>query len=571
MSAARFPGSQAAGDSQVTFPVTVLSPPLLYNRLQGQKQEEDMMYRFGFLRGPAMNGKTGGSRGPQRAAALAVVAAVAVLATACGGSPSSSGGSASAGSATYRADLAYAHCMQTHGVPGFPDPNPSGGLGIRVHLNGNPNSPAARANDACQHLLPAGSTGTSGATAPATATPPGAVQADCLTSQPPSCDTPRQLRVAYGIQPLLDRGITGRRQTVVLLEFPPASAAAGIQVPAVSDIRQDLARFDSAFGLPTARLQVVNTLAHVASPWLAAAEEVGDTEIVHAVAPDAAIRVVLIPSPYTASIGKVSPAVVAALRLGLPQGGVIELSAGVGEQCFTPAEVAQWNSVLQAAQRDRVTVVISTGDNGAGITPCPGGATSVKGVDLPASDPLTLAVGGTSLEVGRTTGAYKGETAWNIPSSAGGAGGGGFSRLFSRPAYQDGIAGIGATRGVPDVAADADYRTGMAIAFSGGSHGYLFGGGGVSAAAPLWAAVIALADQFAGRDLGFVDPALYRIGRSAYYHQAFHDVTTGTNIVTFPTQTITGYQAAPGWDPVTGWGSPNAQVLVPLLARYVSP
>jgi subtilase family serine protease len=518
----------------------------------------------------AMNGKTGGNRGPWRAAALAVAAAVAVLITACDVVHvhfGFSGGSASTGSATYRAELAYAQCMRAHGMPGFPDPNPSGGPGIKVHMK--PNGPGPRANAACKHLLSGGSTGTGGATAPAPS-PPGAVSADCLTSQPPSCDTPRQLRVAYGIQPLLDRGITGRRQTVVLLEFPPASAAAGAQVPAVSDIRQDLARFDSGVGLPAARLQVVNTLAHVASPWLAAAEEVGDTEIVHAVAPDAAIRVVLIPSPYTGSIGKVSPAVVAALRLGLAQGGVIELSAGVGEQCFTPAEVAQWNSVLQAAQRDRVTVVISTGDNGAGITSCPGGTISVKGVDLPASDPLTLAVGGTSLEARRTTGAYMGETAWNVPSSAGGAGGGGFSRLFPRPAYQDGIAGIGAARGVPDVAAQADYRTGMAIAFSGGGHDYLLGGGGVSAAAPLWAAVIALADQYAGRDLGFVNPALYRIGRSASYHQAFHDVTTGTNTVKSPTQTITGYQAAPGWDPVTGWGSPDAQVLVPLLARYVS-
>ena len=83
----------------------------------------DTMSRSGLLRSP-MNGKTGGNRGPRRAAALAVVAAAAVL-TACGGSPSSSGGSAPAGSAIYRADLAYAHCMQTHGVPGFPDPNPS--------------------------------------------------------------------------------------------------------------------------------------------------------------------------------------------------------------------------------------------------------------------------------------------------------------------------------------------------------------------------------------------------------------------------------------------------------------
>jgi hypothetical protein len=88
---------------------------------------------------------------------------------------------------------------------------------------------------------------------------------------------------------------------------------------------------------------------------------------------------------------------------------------------------------------------------------------------------------------------------------------------------------------------------------------------------PLWAAVIALADQYTGRHLGFANPALHRIGRSTYYHQAFHDVTTGTNTVTSPTQTITGYQAAPGWDPVTGWGSPNAQVLVPLLAATPAP
>src|SRR5262249_33950874 len=153
-------------------------------------------------------------------------------------------------------------------------------------------------------------------------------------------------------------------------------------------------------------------------------------------------------------------------------------------------------------------------------------------------------------------GAYLGETAWSIPFFAGGpgAGGGGFSHLFSRPAYQAGIAGIGATRAVPDVAADADPRTGMAIAIGRGGQDYLLaGGGGTSVAAPLWAAVIALANQDAGRDLGFIDPALYRIGRSTHYHQAFHDITMGNNTVRFPALTITGYPAAPGWDPVTGW------------------
>ncbi|HEV7958249.1 MAG TPA: hypothetical protein VGP11_02185, partial [Acidimicrobiales bacterium] len=89
-----------------------------------------------------------------------------------------------------------------------------------------------------------------------------------------------------------------------------------------------------------------------------------------------------------------------------------------------------------------------------------------------------------------------------------------------------------------------------------------------SASAPIWAGVIALADQYAHRDLGDVNPAIYDIGRSATYHRAFHDVTSGSNTPSFPGKKITGYHAGPGWDPVTGWGSPDAQYLVPLLAHY---
>jgi subtilase family serine protease len=96
------------------------------------------------------------------------------------------------------------------------------------------------------------------------------------------------------------------------------------------------------------------------------------------------------------------------------------------------------------------------------------------------------------------------------------------------------VASIGATRGVPDVAAAADGDTGMAVALSdGGQHYILAGASGTSAAAPLWAAVIALADQYVGRPLGFVNPATYRIGRSSSHHRAFHDITTGTNTVEF--------------------------------------
>ena len=315
-----------------------------------------------------MTGKSGGTRALRRAGALAVAAAVAVLATACDVvhvHVGSSGGPASAESGTYQENLAYAQCMRSHGLPDFPLPKPSGTASFSGQVTGNPSGPAARANDACKHLRSGSGTATGAATASAAASQPGgAVAADCVASQPP-CYTPRQLRVAYGIQPLLDRGVTGRGQAIVLLEFPP-SAAAGAQVPpTATDIRHDLARFDSVFGLPATRLQVVNSLAHTASPWAASVEEVADTEIVHAIAPGAAIREVLIPSAYTASIGTVNAAAVAALRLGLTQGDVISFSGGAGEQCFTPAQAAQWNPVLQAAQRDRVTVAVSASDFGA--------------------------------------------------------------------------------------------------------------------------------------------------------------------------------------------------------------
>jgi subtilase family serine protease len=397
---------------------------------------------------------------------------------------------------------------------------------------------------------------------------------NCLTVL--ACYAPRQFRVAYGIQPLLDAGIDGRGETVVLLEFAaPAQAAP----PQVTDIRQDLARFDELFGLPPARLQVVNSLARSPSPWLAGGEEVEDTEIVHAVAPQAAIREVLISDSAGDSPAAATAGITAALRLGMTQGAVISFSKSSGEHCFTPAEIADLNATLQAASDRHVTVVNSSGDSGVVSRACPGaaaGSAPVTGVNLLDSDPLTLAAGGTSLQASHTTGAYLGETAWNTPPDPparpdSGASGGGFSRVFPRPAYQDGVPGIGAFRGVPDVAADAAPGTGMTLAVTDGGGDYILtGANGTSAAAPLWAAVIALADQYAGRHLGFVNPALYRIGRSSLYHRAFHDVTTGTNTVVFSGQTISGYRAGPGWNPVTGWGSPDAQVLIPLLARYTS-
>jgi subtilase family serine protease len=276
--------------------------------------------------------------------------------------------------------------------------------------------------------------------------------AECQHQYGSTCYTPQQLRVANGIQPLLDRGIDGRGQTVVIMEF--ANMPQEIS-PQITDIRQDLALFDTVFGLPAAKLQVDTTLAGSASRWLAGGEEVEDAEIVHAVAPGAAIRVILIPS-WTGP-GRWMTALDGVLRLALSQASVVSLSAILGEECFTPAEAAELNSALQADEEHHITVVAGSGDFGAASTQC---------------------------------------ADFGIPTS--------------------------------------------------------------------------VRDQYSGRHLGFVNPASYRIARSASYHQAFHDITSGNSTITFPEGTITGYQATPGWDPVTGWGSPDAQALIPLLARYAS-
>jgi subtilase family serine protease len=221
-------------------------------------------------------------------------------------------------------------------------------------------------------------------------------------------------------------------------------------------------------------------------------------------------------------------------------------------------------------------VVAGSGDIGPVGEPCtaspPPNFAPVREVSLPASDPLVLAAGGTTLAASHQTGTYYGETAWGLPYGDPGstfqASGGGFSHLFARPGYQDGIPGIGTTRGVPDVAADANGHTGMALAIGDGhSKIYIRNSGGTSASTPFWAGVITLANQYAGHDLGFVNPALYAIARGPCYHAAFHDITKGSNTVQFPPRTFRGYRAGPGWDPVTGLGSPDARVLIPLLAR----
>jgi subtilase family serine protease len=435
--------------------------------------------------------------------------------------------------------------------------------------------------------LVAGCTGSSGhpaATSTAHSAQSSAVSG-CWLPPTASCYAPSQFRVAYGIQPLLNSGIDGRGETVTVLEPPglpnqggagtPTATAvpttggtppAGAQ-PFTTDIRTDLAAFDRIFRLPAARIQAVTTLAGAAAPWQVTAEAVQDAEVVHAVAPAATIRLVLLPASILDSATNATTDLIDGLQLAVSDTDVASIGWSLGEHFFSKSQVAQLNAILREAAAQHVTVAASSGDNGA-VSESYGG-NPVKEVSLPASDPLALAVGGTTLTANSTTGTYLCETTWN--GAAGsfsvtpGASGGGFSHLFTRPGYQDGVPGIGTMRGVPDVAGDANQRGGLPIIMAGGNQTSVNTAPGTSAATALWAGLVALADQDAHHDLGLVNPAIYRIARGSSYHKAFHDVTTGDNLTLGPISHT--YHAGPGWDPVTGWGSPNAQALVPLLAH----
>ena len=407
---------------------------------------------------------------------------------------------------------------------------------------------------------------------------PSDIVTNCVVTNPQQCHTPQVLRTAYGIQPLLDKGTDGRGETITVVspvqlcpdQAPSTShlSAGSTQYPYppdVTDIRQDLAAYDGEFGLPAARIEVVTNLAGSAAPWEATDEEVGNFEVLHTFAPGATLRVVILPCNIINTTANATSDTLAALRLAVSHTDVASFNFGVGEHNFSVAQVAQMHSILQWAAAHHVTVDGASGDTGAAGAEWPITDPFVKEVSLPASDPLVLGVGGTALTANLSTGAYISETAMTGPPGIGGGSGGGFSHLYTTPAYQHGVPGTSTARGVPDVSGAGS--GGIPYTFAGGGKTYMIVLNGTSGSAPMWGGVLALADQYAHHDLGVVNPAIYRIARSPAYHQAFHDVTIGSNNITPPGgNTITGYQAGPGWDPVTGWGSPNVQVLVPLLA-----
>lgn len=161
---------------------------------------------------------------------------------------------------------------------------------------------------------------------------------------------------------------------------------------------------------------------------------------------------------------------------------------------------------------------------------------------------------------------YASETTWN---QGGGVGtGGGVSAVAAIPIWQTGISmtangGSATMRNVPDVAMTAQN---IDVYWNSGWHNQA----GTSAATPLWAGLCALINQkavAAGKPVvGFLNPAIYALGKSAAYTDCFHDITTGNN---FWASSPTKYPAVAGYDLCTGWGTPNGTNLINAL--YTGP
>jgi len=273
-----------------------------------------------------------------------------------------------------------------------------------------------------------------------------------------------------------------------------------------------------------------------------------DIEVAGAIAPGASIVVYFAPNTDAGFLDAVSSAVHDATN----KPSVVSISWGGPESTWTQQAMMAIDQSLQEAAVLGVTVCVASGDSGSSD----GVADGAGHVDFPASSSYALACGGTSL---RATGQHiASETVWN-DGPQGGASGGGVSAVFDLPRWQAGLQlhpaqGRGsplARRGVPDVAGDADPRTGYDVRVDGSAAVI----GGTSAVAPLWAALIARINAVRGTPVGLVQPLLYSTAG------LFNDITTGNNGM---------YAAAVGWDACTGLGTPKGKAIAAVLAAPAS-
>jgi subtilase family serine protease len=406
------------------------------------------------------------------------------------------------------------------------------------------------------------------------------------------CYDPYQMRHAYGIDSLIAAGFDGTGHTIVIVDAFQNPAL----VPQIAD-------YNAFYGLPPTNLTQVApdglTPFAVGDPnetgW---AEEISlDVEWAHNIAPGANIVLVLAKSNQDSDL-------LSAIKYAVDNnlGDVISMSFGEAETCVGipgPDLTAGYHAAFVEATQKGITLFASSGDQGAAQPTCDGNSW-IKSASAPTSDPLVTSVGATELHAADycltvlgcnpsanpAPGTYLGEIAWNegplgdFSNQFGSteATGGGFSVIFSEPPYQEGTAGLhgGKQRAVPDVAYSGAILHGVLtrLEIPGIPPGF-YRFGGTSCGSPQWAAITAIMNQKAGGRLGFLNKAIYDVGKHSN-QASFHDITSGNNsALEFDSMNnpvlITGFSAGTGWDATTGVGSPIAPNVVDALIKGVSP
>jgi subtilase family serine protease len=398
--------------------------------------------------------------------------------------------------------------------------------------------------------------------------------AECVSQLGLACYSPAQFQTAYDMKALYAKGLTGKGKTIAVVDSFGSPT-----------IKADLATFDKAFGLPAPpKLTILQPAGQVPAfdpnnaDMVGWAEETSlDVEYAHAMAPGA--NILLVETPVSETEGLVGiPEIVKAENYVINHhlADVISQSFGATEQTFPSkrALLSQRSAFINAAIH-HVTVLASSGDAGATDGQGPDGSLlyTHRVNSWPSSDPLVTSVGGTQLHLDATGKRTSADNVWNDTELLGSpaSGGGGVSTVFPRPFYQNGVkAVVGGQRGTPDVSLSAAVD-GAALVYLGSfeqSPGfYLIGG--TSEASPLFAGVVAVADQAARHDLGLLNPALYNLAgkRSG----GIVDVTKGNNTVTFTQQdktfTVQGFTAKRGYDLSSGLGTVDGAQLVKSLTH----
>jgi kumamolisin len=341
--------------------------------------------------------------------------------------------------------------------------------------------------------------------------------------------TPVQVGALYGFP----AGATASGQTIGLIELGGGYREA------------DVTAYFQSLGLPAPAITAVSVDGGKNTPGNANGadgEVMLDIEVSASIATGAKVAVYFAPNTDQGFIDAVTTAVHDTAN----KPSVISISWGGPESSWTTQAATALNAACEAAAAVGVTITVACGDDGS-----TDGGTG-NNVDFPASSPYVLACGGTTLEGSGTT--ISSEVVWNELSLDEGATGGGVSTLFPLPTWQQNSkvpasSTAAGGRGTPDVAGDADPSTGYEVRVDGQTTVI----GGTSAVAPLWAGLIALANQQNGVAAGFVNPALYAAGAS----KAFRDITQGNN---------GAYSAGPGWDACSGQGSPVGSAIIALLS-----